>query len=616
VALAGEAVLTGAPAARRLYREIAAAPGEPLLLSVVGIGGSGKTVLLDALATLYTESGSRVSRTLDGPGPGDSSGADSSGAVLLLDDGHLLDEPTLRRLCALVTGPEPTRLALAARPWPRPAGLAELNALLTRFRPPLLLGNLDRSGVAGRAAPLAEGRPPAALVDYVVAETGGLPALVDRLLGALWESGRVDKIQSPGGSEPPAGFVEQLYYDLECQPEPVRELTLALAVGAPLDTEVLAPLLAVPADEVEELLERARAAGLLGENGAPRPILARTALRRVPSVRRLAVRRRLAQVQLDRGASVLASARDLLETGSTGDRVAAVFEAAADEALRDGSPACSPLARRLLDAAITAGAPPLRLAARGAEAAARSGDLDRALELADQVLANPDEVAEADRIRAVHVAAVALAQRGLLARSAELYRWLGVESLGEGAVVAVPALIGTGALDEARALLEPATAQSPRSPATPLRPPTLLAGAEALMARGVYDTIVGSPAAALSQLARAAALLEPTAATVLLPDTPAALAALVAAHCGELDVAQSVLDRAGAAGLGGAAPAAAGLDRDVPWRHGDRACPAHRRRHPGHRGGRRRPVGWSRVMSWWPPRWRSGWPGAPATWPR
>jgi len=38
---------------------------------------------------------------------------------------------------------------------------------------------------------------------------------------------------------------------------------------------------------------------------------------------------------------------------------------------------------------------------------------------------------------------------------------------------------------------------------------------------------------------------------VLLPDSPAALGALVAAHYGELDVAQSVLDRAVAAGLGG-----------------------------------------------------------------
>jgi DNA-binding CsgD family transcriptional regulator len=51
-------------------------------------------------------------------------------------------------------------------------------------------------------------------------------------------------------------------------------------------------------------------------------------------------------------------------------------------------------------------------------------------------------------------------------------------------------------------------------------------------------------------------LLEPRAGTVLLPDTPAALAALVAAHCGELDVAASVLERAVATGLGGVGAAA------------------------------------------------------------
>jgi DNA-binding CsgD family transcriptional regulator len=192
-------------------------------------------------------------------------------------------------------------------------------------------------------------------------------------------------------------------------------------------------------------------------------------------------------------------------------------------------------------------------------------------------------VTEADRARAVTVAAAALAQRGLLARSAELYRWLGAQAMGAAAVVAVPALIGTGALAEARALIERpsgpgagfagsgdgaaalravpggpgAAAGGPGvGPGSLLRPPTLLAGAESLMAKGVYDTIEGSSTAALSQLARAAALLEPAGAGVLLPDSPAALGALVAAHCGELDVAQSVLDRAVAAGLGGRPSAA------------------------------------------------------------
>jgi DNA-binding CsgD family transcriptional regulator len=567
VAPAGESLLTGAPAARRLYREIAAAPEQPLLLSVIGVGGSGKSVLLDVLAALYTEHGATVLRAAGGllPDPASPGGPVPESpvppelpddAVLLVDDAHLLTPAALHALTRLAADPaRSARLVLAQRPWPRPDGSGELNTWLTRSRPPLLLGELDRSGVAGRAALLsgAENRPAAHLVDSVHAHTGGLPRLVDRLLGALREAGRLER---PDG-DPPDPLVEQLYYELERHPEPVRELALALALGAPLDGEVLGPLLSVEAGEVEELTERARAAGLLGVDGRTRPLLARVALRRAPSVRRLAVRGRLAEIQLDRGASVLTAAGNLLDTGATGARVAAVFEAGADEALRTAD---HPLAARLLDAAVTAGAPALRLAARAAEAAAHRGDLDRALELSDQVLADPAAVAEEDVGRAVAVAASALAQRGLLGRSAELYRWLGERSPSlpsPGAppvpMAAVPALIGTGALGEARAVLDRAGLVEPAaSPLAGVRPvPTLLAGAESLMAQGVRDTIDGSPTAALSQLARAAALLEPTAGSVLLPDTPAALAALVAAHCGELDVAQSVLDRAVAAGLGG-----------------------------------------------------------------
>jgi DNA-binding CsgD family transcriptional regulator len=73
------------------------------------------------------------------------------------------------------------------------------------------------------------------------------------------------------------------------------------------------------------------------------------------------------------------------------------------------------------------------------------------------------------------------------------------------------------------------------------------------MAQGIYDTVAGSPAAALSALTRAAALLEPAGPMVLLPDTPAALAALVALQSGELDVASSALERAIGTRLGGPA---------------------------------------------------------------
>ncbi|MDT7686445.1 MAG: hypothetical protein QOG57_6755, partial [Pseudonocardiales bacterium] len=90
---AGEAALTGAPTARRLYREIAAAPDAPLRLDVVGVAGTGKSVLLDALAELYAESGARVLRDATAL-PGDLDPA----TVLLVDDAHLLDGPVLDAL--------------------------------------------------------------------------------------------------------------------------------------------------------------------------------------------------------------------------------------------------------------------------------------------------------------------------------------------------------------------------------------------------------------------------------------------------------------------------------------------------------------------------------------
>jgi DNA-binding NarL/FixJ family response regulator len=56
---------------------------------------------------------------------------------------------------------------------------------------------------------------------------------------------------------------------------------------------------------------------------------------------------------------------------------------------------------------------------------------------------------------------------------------------------------------------------------------------------------------ALSTLARSITLLEPVGRTALMPDTPAALSALVALHAGEFAMAETVLNRALATELGG-----------------------------------------------------------------
>ena len=91
----------------------------------------------------------------------------------------------------------------------------------------------------------------------------------------------------------------------------------------------------------------------------------------------------------------------LLGTGASGARVAAVFEAAAAEALAE-SPA---QAAELLDAAVDAGHAAAGRRRPAGLRGALAGDLDQALRLADQVIADP---AAPDRDHAVAAAATAL----------------------------------------------------------------------------------------------------------------------------------------------------------------------------------------------------------------
>jgi DNA-binding CsgD family transcriptional regulator len=539
-----DAAVAGSPAATRLVRDAAARPAAVRRVELVGAGGYGKTAVLDALAAAFEAAGVAVRRDVPADpvlGPG---------TAVLVDDAHLLAPDELQRLARLAAGGE-GHLVVAHRPWPRPAGTDALGAALAAAGPPVLLDALDVTGVATRAARL---RPVRGLDRAAVEElarrvhqrTAGVPALVDRLLRALAE-------QPAAGltaAEAPAGLLAQVGYAVQAQGPAVRSLLLARALGAALDAEVLVPLLGLAGGagpgELDELLEATVAAGLLGPDQRAIPLVSSAVLARTPPAAQLRVRRALAELELDRGGSVLAVARGLLGTGVTGSRVVEVYSAAAEEAVRTGRPG----AGEFLEAAVAAGAPAVDLAGRRAEAAVLHGDLDLALTQADLVLSAADEVAPADAVRAGTVAAAVLARRGMLARSAELYRWLGSASLGSAAVLAVPALIGTGALDEAREVLR-GPARPAGAPGRASRPPTLLAGAEELMAQGVYDSVAGSPTAALSQLTRAASLLESSHRAPLLPDTPAALAALVAVHCGELDVAQSVLERAVRVRLGG-----------------------------------------------------------------
>jgi DNA-binding CsgD family transcriptional regulator len=233
------------------------------------------------------------------------------------------------------------------------------------------------------------------------------------------------------------------------------------------------------------------------------------------------VLQRLAELQLDRAEPILPFARCLLGSGATGSTVASVLETAAREVVADDPG----LAAELFGAAVSAGRPLSAVVTEWARAAALAGDLDTALRLADQAILGRNPAG-------ARVAGAAMAHRGQWARSAELYGWAGDSPFAQIASIAVGS-----------------DATVPVARAGGL--PTALDGAAGLMAEGVRLSVCGSPVGALSMLVQASALLEPAGRDALLPDSPAAVAALVALHCGQLDVAESVVDGAVAGRMGG-----------------------------------------------------------------
>lgn len=536
-----EVFLAGLVQAQALHRAVCSDATAPLAVSVVGPGGFGKSAVLAALRQAYLAAGVHVV----GPGAAAVGLTQSSDVAVLVDDAHELDGPDLDRLRRLALTSD-VRLAVAYRPWPRKPELDELSDVLDHRHPPVLLGRLDRRGIQIRSGALLGQALPTTVIDLMCEQTGGVPLLVDRVVASLRNGSTFDDDHP----ELPPDVVDRVRHDLARLAPQLRALLLAVGLGAVIDPEILAQVLALDPAVVVDLLSMAQASGLLLAEDRVIPLVRRAMVAGAAPGTRRVIQRLVLAAHLERGHPVLDLARDLVEAGARGRDLAAVLEAAADAARSDSArsdPALSnwagsdaaARAAQLYTLAIAAGADSALLAARRAEASALAGDLDGALRLADQALSDP---ACPDLARGGNVAAAVLAQRGLLARSAEVYRWVNTARMGSAAPLAALALLGTGSLAQARKVLAAPDGD---------RPPTLLAGAESLMATGVLESVAGSPTTALSTLTQAATLLEPDGRAVLLPDTPAALAAIVALHSGELDVGVSVLERALAAGVGG-----------------------------------------------------------------
>lgn len=472
--------LDSLPCAREIFRELDSEDSTPLLYLIRGRSGTGKSTLLGAIrarlrargVTLTDNpahalpSGYEDSPRPDGypatarsgpagrpgegaPARGFPAGPPESGVThrslvrtmggrtaLVIDDAHSLSPTAFDLLCRAAESGV-CSVVIALRPRPHDARLRALADLVARRGRVLDLRALGATEIAPFARELGM-MVPRGLAQHIHRQTAGIHGGVVAALTAACAT-RLDAGVAAVDTAVAAWARARLD---DAAPDLLDALVVA-AIGAGLDTGELTEVLDLSPTAAQDLVDRARGSALVTDADLLlTPAVA--PLRTLVGDRRfLTVARRLLHARLDAGLLRDNTALLLAESGVRDPRLAeflcASAEKAGDEAVRHYA------------AAAAAGANPEGLAIRWADAAARCGDSDTALRLAEPVLARAS-VAPADLAAAVRICAGVWTRRGLTARAAQLYTWLGPARVGPDWAVAATVLSLTGDAPGARAL--------------------------------------------------------------------------------------------------------------------------------------------------------------------
>ncbi|MFJ4037455.1 LuxR C-terminal-related transcriptional regulator [Microbacterium sp. NPDC090007] len=481
----------------------------PLPLAVIGTAGSGKSrVLRHVFAALRAADASPVVLTHAADLPTD------DGAIVLVDDAHLLDDAVLSQLSERLHAGTATVL-LSTRPDPASLVLRALLDDIERHQPPVLLGHVSVADVLAHlgTAPSTACRD---CVSTLFTATGGLAWLTAEALalhGDAFCDGRCDREE-----------ITRSLHDMISHRIDSLEPSLRLAVEALCLDERSA---------LDAALGAACAAGydagLLQRGGRTVPVVREAVRARVTPDRLLA----LYSARMVKDAS---SVQALLG-GVTDARVAAALLADGDRELsRDPRRAAE-----LFDAADRAGASPRDLPLRRARAAWAVGDVDAAGAFVDALLAAPDAPGD----EALDMAAAVWAMRGDISLGAQVYAG-GVPETAESRAKWLVAAVASGHPDPADAPVG--------APARSI--PTAHGVSLDLLSRGLRSSLDATERDGLQDLVRASEMYTASGSDAPLPELPAVIAALVALHLGEAAVAQRVLDAAidGAQGGPWAAP--------------------------------------------------------------
>jgi DNA-binding CsgD family transcriptional regulator len=466
---------------------------------VVGVDGAGRTHRLEQLASATGAKVVRVERAAD-PGPSLAAVLDAgaAGATIIVDDAHRLAPRVLTRLtAAAVAG---TGMILARRPTVTGPELAELDAVLASRGEVEMLGPLDDVALAALLG--VADRPRIARLRRA---SCGLAAVAVHLVSV------------PEG-EPPPALVARVQRRIATLDTASAHLARLLSLHPGLPDDVLPDAAGLDPGTVAESLKRLREEGLSSPQGEGMiPAVAALVVAELSPAHRRLLHDAVARALLDRGGDLLPAAVRLRQARARTPCAALVF-GAVGEKLRFDDPYA---ALDWLDEAAGAGLDPGRAAPPRAEAALLLGTFEDV----DLVPAGRQGTERTRRVEGVLAA-----RAGRAGRAADLL----LDAGHLGRALAVPSLVAVGRMDEARLCAG--------APA----PPGLRRLAEAALA-------VTSPDSAVPLFIEASEVLARERVEVVLPDTPAGLAAPVAVLAGDAATAEALLDEAIAAGTGGPA---------------------------------------------------------------
>jgi DNA-binding CsgD family transcriptional regulator/tetratricopeptide (TPR) repeat protein len=357
--------------------------------------GLGRALLFEQLRGVAERLGARTTR------------------ILAIDDLQWADASTRDLILFLARNVRAARLLLLltcrtddlhpGHPFPAFAAELERGSNVERLE----LGGLDRAELAAQAEALLGSPPPASLVDRLLARTEGNPLFTEELLAASAD-------HDPEAPMPPR-LRDALIARLATLSTPARRLAgFAAIAGRHADTDLLGRLSGGPADALDEALRETIDGGILapdlGTSGSYRmrhPLVREIAEADLLPGERARTHATVAAWLEERGGGpeVLAEVATHWAAAGIADRAlsasiaagsAAAGALAGTEALRHLDRALA-LFDRTPDAARLAGMDRIGVLERVAEAAARAGAHDRAVEATREALAAVDPVRDAAR---------------------------------------------------------------------------------------------------------------------------------------------------------------------------------------------------------------------------